>query len=305
MAPRRKAGWTAEKEKKELQLRYSSYIASKLAEDETVVRERIRSEGIGNIAACGSRMTQLGTDVCSVGCRKVLEANHSGWMDLSKGLEYLCWGNRINLRLSSIPGRMKAYRLDACLVFGLAFAFGFDQHARFLAEKLLLSPIPDDEQFDRQSDWSPFVPLMMKLAALWVGVEFDESRIKGAYCHDGRGKSWWEKIPCAAYEGIWTHWDDAAALAEDLNGACDYHIANGLTVREKDSMEFYSGLYSAVAMEVLSVLRLRRELGLSVPVVEHPFLQTPLHSPPLPLPDVQDDLLQEVVTKVRSLWPDI
>ncbi len=105
------------------------------------------------------------------------------------------------------------------------------------------------------------------------------------------------------YQGIIDCWDTPAALADALRKACNYHTER--SHGEDPGLEFVYSPYTAFPAEILAIYRVRADLGLETPMVEHPFLGTPLVHPPEQMPPYEDELLDRVVRQLRAEIPDI
>lgn len=63
--------------------------------------------------------------------------------------------------------------------------------------------------------------------------------------------------------------------------------------------------FNILPVEIMAVYRVRRELGLETPIVDHPLIQSPLFSPP-PLTDPPaDPLLERVIAHIQKDFPGI
>ena len=62
-------------------------------------------------------------------------------------------------------------------------------------------------------------------------------------------------------------------------------------------------MYNLFPLEILAIQRIRREQGLPTPEIDHPLMQTPLAHPPEVMPHVEDELLNQVIAKVRKELP--
>jgi hypothetical protein len=58
-------------------------------------------------------------------------------------------------------------------------------------------------------------------------------------------------------------------------------------------------------LEILLLFRLRGELGLQNPVLNHPLMEAPFDRLPQPQPRYQqDDLMRGTLSRVRADWPE-
>jgi hypothetical protein len=148
---------------------------------------------------------------------------------------------------------------------------------------------------DRAVGWggmrTPFQPFMACLFCLW------------------QGQSWQSILPAEVslgpYQRIIDAWNGSGQeLTEALASACDYHTRRCDHSGGEDG-EFYHTLYDVFPAEILAIMRVRELLGLRSPTVDHPLMQTPLAKPQSPYDPANDKVLQVVLAKARSFWPDI
>lgn len=231
------------------------------------------------------------------GTERLLSGHAGGWSDIARSIPIMYWAQRMHLRLcrfrlqnNNDPEQL-ADRIKTSIVFGVSYAFHQDEAAKWLGEALL-SDVDSEQLFRQRADWSPLNQLVYEIAARYLNRKVDVKKISVTRT-------------CPAYEDIWTNWIDTQRVGAALDAAGEYHIANGNTVRERDEMDFIATYCNAVPWEILAVLRLRQEQGLGPPPLSHPFLQTPLMSPPESLPVEIDELLEQAVEAGRKIFPDL
>ena len=94
-------------------------------------------------------------------------------------------------------------------------------------------------------------------------------------------------------------WDNRERLKAALENICEYHVDQD---RRCPDMEYRFQINWAP--ELLAVARIRKELGLDSPAIEHPFFDTPLSQVPEHVSEdgcdfVEEDLLQESLAYVK------
>ncbi|QDU30016.1 hypothetical protein ETAA8_51340 [Anatilimnocola aggregata] len=233
----------------------------------------------------------------AIGCERVLSGDQSGWGDILQSIPIMYWVRRMELRLVQFrfqnkkDRRILADRLKTSMAFGVAFAFHQDEAASWLGNALL-SDVDSEQLFQKRPDWSPVNLLVYKIAGRWLQRDVDPTQISISR-------------PCQAYDDIWRYWDDHQRLGEALDAAAEYHVSNGHTSRECDEMDFFSTYCESIPWEALCILRLRRFQKLAAPSLSHPFLQSPLMSPPDNLQVVRDELLEQAILAGKTIFPDL
>lgn len=116
---------------------------------------------------------------------------------------------------------------------------------------------------------------------------------------------------CAYDEPVYNlliqQWRDPAPgiLIEPLLAACDRHTHEARVDSNKSSYDLPWLDEWYVPFEVLAVLKLREQHGLSNPELDHPLMKTPLGRLPTPVPFYKDELLDGVVARARQEFPDL
>ena len=104
------------------------------------------------------------------------------------------------------------------------------------------------------------------------------------------------------YQRVLDAWSNQAELRSALGEVCDYHLEQSWTARGYPP--FVHTPYQMFPVDILAIARVRRDLGLVMPAVEHPLLSTPLATlppseqcPRMPRPD---PLLEKVIQKAKD-----
>ncbi|HMP58612.1 MAG TPA: hypothetical protein PKD86_04600 [Gemmatales bacterium] len=135
-----------------------------------------------------------------------------------------------------------------------------------------------------------FLPFAFKLYCTWIGEEI-------TFRDDVANPLGW-------YQQIFDAWHEPQQLRSALLDICDYHCQQALD--QDVSAQFGYHPYNIFPVEIMALLRIRKELGLPTPDFEHKLITgNPLLHPPATLPDVQDDLLDRLVAYVRDAFPDV
>ncbi len=79
------------------------------------------------------------------------------------------------------------------------------------------------------------------------------------------------------YDAMLELWrsDDLDSLQGALLAACEYHVARSREHNNKEYFEFCTENFRLQPVEILAVLRMRELLGLVVPQIDHPIMNTP------------------------------
>jgi len=102
------------------------------------------------------------------------------------------------------------------------------------------------------------------------------------------------------YVEVLDSWQDNQRLQASLLEACNYHCERIYSpTDEEESPEFIWEPYIVFPAEILAIQRVRHDMGLTTPVIEHPLMQSPLADPPREPPDFEDELLAQVLERIR------
>ncbi len=122
-----------------------------------------------------------------------------------------------------------------------------------------------------------------------------------------------EEVPhghpeCGVYEGLFANWNQPVALEQSIKEACDYHVCRSTEDGDGgyDVPEFSFRPYNVIPFEILAYRNVRRKMGLDTPWPAHPLLDSPfVKNLPEELPPSDDPLLNEVLTAVRKVLPEV
>jgi hypothetical protein len=128
---------------------------------------------------------------------------------------------------------------------------------------------------------------MLRLYCLWRKAKLDEERFS--------------QSKLGVYREVLDAWRDEGALAAALARACDYHARQAR--RDEIVSEFAYFPANVFPAEILAVYRVRRDLRLPTPDVQHPILAMPLARPPASIPSTPDDVLDRLMTAAEEELP--
>jgi len=112
-------------------------------------------------------------------------------------------------------------------------------------------------------------------------------------------------LELGVYKSVFDQWDDQAGLQQALLGAANYHVANLRDKSNEDIAEFTHPPVDIFPAELIAIQRVRETLRLETPPIDHPLMKTPFANPPKDLHPEPDELLNQVLDRVRSIIPDL
>lgn len=124
-----------------------------------------------------------------------------------------------------------------------------------------------------------------------------------------QGVDWPEYMGSAPqYDALLDGWrEPPEILLQMLVDACDLHTHEcfGRSDAEDKQQDFADDVIMGWPIEIHMILRLRNELGLANPEIDHPLMQTGLGQMPEPLPFVSDELLDALTAKVCEIYSEL
>ena len=108
-------------------------------------------------------------------------------------------------------------------------------------------------------------------------------------------------------EALLAHWrtPDPEDLKPLLLAACDRHTQETRAGDYRTHYDFGSSKHWYNPVEILSILRLREQLGLQNPELKHMLLNTPLGKLYEPVPFYTDALIEAVIRRAREGYPKL
>ncbi|MEZ6139476.1 MAG: hypothetical protein R3B84_02790 [Zavarzinella sp.] len=226
------------------------------------------------------------------GAHEVLSGNQSGWKSLQQGLTIRAWAAKLHATYTMLD---KQYKNRAVIFAELyphalcqAAAMGYDSfaipYAKLAIENFYLTKGGDEVWFYTM----PFFPFVLKLFGKWLGVEIDlRSDIKN---------------PLGGYQVIFDHWDYPELLAEDILSICDLHCKE--SVERGAYPAFLFAPYTVFPVEIMALYRIRKELGLETPVVDHQLLQNQLNFPPPIFEEIPENEIPDIQVAIERYKHD-
>jgi hypothetical protein len=255
------------------------------------------------IATAASLLRSVALDL-SYQAQSAALRSEGDWVTVWRGaVAYWYWGVRMSQRwhlhaLNEYQRGERKQRLSMLMLHEVGFvlssciALGWIELADEMARKTLKAL--KDELFSDAGDYGHRRAqyFVLRLIADWKGYTFP-----------------WPKFALdePSYNYLVAHWRESAPdyLETALLAACDRHTHEARADTSVASFDFGDFDYQYYPFEILTVLRLRKIHGLSVPRLDHPLMRTPLGELPESQPLYQDALLEAVVAQARREFSDL
>lgn len=212
----------------------------------------------------------------------ILEGAPDGWVKARESFYYRAWYLRILGGLQDL-GRYNSFLApDFALWIGHAIATHEDSFVDWFGSRIVASCQNKDTKFVWWGQHR-FPPFIATLYARWrnQSIEFGP------------------EVKLGVYQTLLDAWDSPKDISKALVDACDFHVKQA---RGEDGA-FCHMPYDLAPFEILAIQRVRRDLGLPTPEIDHPLLQTPLARPPEQPPEFHDELLDKIIAKARAELP--
>lgn len=230
------------------------------------------------------------------GASTVLKHGDTGWYDLKYAHLLKCWSTRIRHAIideekcwDNSPFNMSMNDSNETHVLLEAIALGDDTFAHGYGRKLIRN-FETTKGGDKVYFYiTPTFPFAFKLYCQWVGYE--------AIFRDDIAD------PLGPYQALFDTWNSPAEFTVALQAAIDFHCVDS---REQGKVQVWAfNPYNIFPVEILAILRIRREQGLETTLPDHPLVQSLLMTPPAVLPEVHDELLDRVIEFARIDFPKL
>lgn len=255
------------------------------------------SPSMGGLIALGGGCGLLAQHYGIDGVIAVLKGDAGGWALVHRAVLYYRWQLRICRAPLRHPEAFASYsekaflrkmeRVAACLAC-FARACGLEElEAEALAT---LCEIPNWPGSVDQKHWTrrifePFVMVLLK-------------RIRGESVHKE-----FATRDLGVYGEVIEAWENPTQLGQALSHICDYHCQQMDGDVFKWYPEFDRPPFDLLPVEILAIRRIRQQLGLAMPEVQHPLLDLPTANLPPPAPeDTQPD---EVLRRIQKAYPEL
>jgi hypothetical protein len=223
--------------------------------------------------------------------KEVLKGNvlpATQWRSLFSAI-YLCSFSYFSGELlSRMHSPLREKRADAFyhIVYYAAMGtvLGFHEHALWLARLHLLA---HRLEMFHSPQFFPAAQTILRIFADYFGEP--ELTLKG------------EALTHPVYNALAKHWrhPEAEPLVPVLLAVCDEHTRRNVRGKPYD-YKYDFDCFARTPVEILLVFKLRQELGLPNPKLDHPLMNTPLGVLPEERPFEYDDLLAPVVKRMRQ-----
>ena len=232
------------------------------------VEDNLRSGGLRAIKILPVGLGQLAVYHGIRGVVEVCDGKETGWKDIDVSVQ--CHWLAVKLKATAffqlaaegrqsevvslmlampMPGHLLAYST----VLGLS---DWQAELRGILDHMAIMPGAVDPDIWKKRAYEPFLMrLDQKLRKDELPAGIEDHKI-------------------GPYSGVFTHWDNPKELAESLVTICDYHCDR--MIDKGADEEFDVAPFDLYPCEILAVYRIREQLGLETPMIEHPILATPL-----------------------------
>jgi hypothetical protein len=245
----------------------------------------------GKCRGLGRELSYLANWNARRGVFLISQRDAHGWLDLLRAAQYDFWDTRIRCRsYDRAENKVMAENFTPSIINSgqcgiLCMALDAWTEAEWMGRRLQQSRT--DGSITPWT-WYHAVPrLMIALQRLLAG-----QRDLG-------------DLELGVYKDVFDHWDNPANLQQALLSVANYHVENLRDKSNADIAEFTHPPVDIVPAELIAIQRVREKLGLETPAIDHPLMETPFANPPRNLPPEPDELLSQVLDKVRTIIPDL
>jgi len=239
-----------------------------------------------NCRKLGRRLSYLANWYAREGVVNLSLSNAGAWAELLKAAQFEFWNIRIWCRsYDRLPNKFRADELSASIIDAgqcgiLCMALGAWTEAEWMAHRLQQSR--SDGSIGPWT-WYHAVPRLVIALQRRLAGQRDVSDLE-----------------LGVYKDVFDQWDNQANLRQALLDAANYHVENLRDKSNADIAEFTHPPVDIVPAELIAIQRVREKLGLETPSINHPLMQTPFADPPRSLSPEPDELLGQVLDKVRN-----
>lgn len=226
------------------------------------------------------------------GVYRVVKNDKEGWNEVHQAMLYRSLEYRMSyFRLAKNPPNKRGSRPfseNVALVITHGLAVNDKKMADGAAEVLINGVAHGLVTQETQISFEPFVVrLYGKLNEREIRVDFKKT-MYGDY-----------------YVEIWEAWNDKSKLKQILNEFCDTHLTWAQPGSPKNFYRQFREPFEIYPMEIVAIERVRRLLGLSTPVIDHPLMSSPMASVPNTPPEIDDPFLNKVLKRVHEYLPNV
>jgi hypothetical protein len=235
-------------------------------------------------AVITTKLVQLSSWYGNTGNLQLLEGNKLGWDDIRKSLD--CEMLSISIKAAcQDAGKYGWVATETVAVpLSLAIASHFNPFANWLGDRIIASLESKADKYKLGPPSGPYYFAFIQFYALWRKKSFN---IKD-----------YSDEPLGVYQEILDGWTDEKRYVKACLKACDYHVKR--MHDDQGYSEFLGAPQDLLPVEMLMIRRIRDDLGLPNPEIEHPLMQTPLAHRPKELPEVKDELLEKVTARAKA-----
>lgn len=223
------------------------------------------------------------------GAIQIYDHDGNGWQQMQKSLRYRFWSTRIRFALCDrTPGQVPFLMGIEPLVLAHAICTHQDDVAHWLGNRGVRSyELTDAKTATRfQHFCTPVNRFVLQLYGIWTRQE-----VRFTFAPKDAG---------GAFKALVDHWSEQD-YSKLMLTACDFYINES----NKDSSELGAMPYNVFPAPLLAVLRVRKDLKLMSPTIDHPLLTSELAQIPLSMSLADDDLLAKIEKRAKEAFPEI
>lgn len=138
--------------------------------------------------------------------------------------------------------------------------------------------------------WNGLDPMLLRLAARRLGLPLTLPDPP-------------EFAPLGPYGPILEAWENPDLIESTLKWMCDDRVLDSKVQRIE--VVCYPEPWYDVPVEILTIYRIRRDLGAETPVFSHPVLESPFDKLPETVPRLSDPLLDQAAAWARERYPEL
>ena len=225
------------------------------------------------------------------GARAIKDGDQAGWRTIHRAwlyevLSHVLCTFRFESGSSPVKYEFTWVELNrVCHWLCYTIASHEDRFADWLGSRLLAN-LREQSDLVKTVSWRPFESFAAKLYATWRGEEL------ALHSHPA--------FDLKTYQCVFDSWEDKTALGDALRTICDYHCQD---IGDDDG-PFTSFPFSIIPAEIAALRRVRHDLGLATPDLDHPLIDSPFAQIPARIESITDDRLERVLAKCRAENPD-
>ncbi len=233
------------------------------------------------------KLNSLAAAIGTQGAIAVLEGDSTGWHMIEKAYEYRFWSCYLGVE-GFLKGKLGTFHavMTHCLLHSLWRAF--PERVAWLLHALDRSRTKPPSGM--LVNWTPFNLFAFALAE---------------WGKNSRTPDWITSNALGLFAPVMEGLASVEMSPEVLKAVCEHHFDYSPYGKYRNDVgaPFVWAPYNMMPIELFALDEVRRARGLTLPVVEHPLMETPLAHPPRLTERVQDSLLTQILDVAREDLP--